>query len=148
MPGHGIGYGLLAHQGDEETRALRLAPSSYVSFNYLGQFDQMTAEAILFRPTAEPAGPTRNPRAHRTHLIEVGGMVTGGRLLLSLGYSTNLHRRETIERLGASLAAALRALLAHCQLGKEIAVSPSDFPLANLNEQTFRKLSAMLDIAE
>jgi non-ribosomal peptide synthase protein (TIGR01720 family) len=145
VPGHGIGHGLLAHEGGEEAARLRSAPAAQVSFNYLGQFDQVAAEATLFRLTGEAAGATRNPRSHRTHLIEVAGLVAGGRLQLGIGYSANLHRHETIERLAASLGSALRELIARCRLGEEVALTPSDFPLVNLDEQSFRKLSAVLD---
>jgi non-ribosomal peptide synthase protein (TIGR01720 family) len=148
VPGQGIGYGLLVHEGGQEAAVLGSAPTAQVSFNYLGQFDQVSAEATLFRLLGEPAGATRNPRSHRTHLIDVTGLVVGGQLHLSLGYSKSLHRRETIERLGTSVGAALRDLIAHCRLGEEAALVLSDFPLARLNEKTFQKLSAILDDAE
>ncbi|HSF42989.1 MAG TPA: amino acid adenylation domain-containing protein, partial [Thermoanaerobaculia bacterium] len=66
VPGHGIGHALLVHEGGPDAAPLRAAPPAQVSFNYLGQFDQMVAVETLFRLTREPAGATRNPRSHRT----------------------------------------------------------------------------------
>ncbi|HSF43958.1 MAG TPA: hypothetical protein VLT87_29480, partial [Thermoanaerobaculia bacterium] len=60
-------------------------------------------------------------------------------------YSKNLYRRETIERLAASFGAALRDLITRCRMGEEVALSTSDFPLVNLDEKSFSKLSALLD---
>jgi amino acid adenylation domain-containing protein/non-ribosomal peptide synthase protein (TIGR01720 family) len=145
VPGRGIGHALLVHEGGPEAAPLRTAPPAQVSFNYLGQFDQVASEATLLRLTGEPAGAARHPRAHRTHLIEVIGLVAGGQLRLDLGYSASLHRRETIEQLGASFGTALRELIARSRLGEEVAPTASDFPLIQLKEKSFSKLSAFLD---
>jgi amino acid adenylation domain-containing protein/non-ribosomal peptide synthase protein (TIGR01720 family) len=144
IPGRGIGYALLVHEGGPEAAPLRAASPPQVGFNYLGQFDQTTAEAALFRLTDGPAGTMRDPRSHRTHLIEVSGLVAGGQLRLGFGYSASLHRRETIERLAASFGSALRDLIAECRLGEEAPLAPSDFPLLNLDEKSFGNLSALL----
>ncbi|HKV11085.1 MAG TPA: condensation domain-containing protein, partial [Thermoanaerobaculia bacterium] len=145
VPGRGLGYGLLLHEGGEEAAPLRAAPPPQVSFNYLGQFDQVTAAATLLRLTGEPAGAARDPRSHRTHRIEVGGLVASGQLHIGFGYSASLYRRETIERLGAAFGRALRDLIAQCLKGEEIALTSSDFPLNRLSEKSLQKLSALLD---
>src|SRR5207244_11445445 len=46
IPKHGIGYGLLRYlRGDMQVAAdLRALPQAEVSFNYLGQFDQVLPE--------------------------------------------------------------------------------------------------------
>jgi len=59
-------------------------------------------------------------------------------------YSENLHRRATIERLVQDFAEALRAIIAHCQSPEAGGVTPSDFPLAGLDQKKLDKVLAKL----
>jgi amino acid adenylation domain-containing protein/non-ribosomal peptide synthase protein (TIGR01720 family) len=150
IPRNGIGYGILRYSNEEGevSRTLAAAPEPEISFNYLGQFDTIFPAAegeVLLRPTSDPTGPSRSNRSRRTHVLEYTGLVTGGRMQVSLGYSANLHRRETIERLVENFVAALRALIAHCQLVGHAELTPSDFPLARLDDASFQKLASLLD---
>ncbi|HYG63315.1 MAG TPA: amino acid adenylation domain-containing protein, partial [Thermoanaerobaculia bacterium] len=113
VPGRGIGYGLLRHLDAEAARLLDEAPPAEILFNYLGQAGASSGESSSFRASAASAGPSRSPRAHRTHLLEVGGIVADGRLRISLTYGSRTHRRETAERLAAAYADALRQLIRH-----------------------------------
>ncbi|HYG62303.1 MAG TPA: amino acid adenylation domain-containing protein, partial [Thermoanaerobaculia bacterium] len=138
VPGRGIGYGLLRSAG-----LLEEAPAAEVLFNYLGQADA-TAEALsLFHASTTTTGPNRSPRAHRTHLLEVSGMVDGGRMQISLTYGSRAHRRETMERLAEAYAGALRQLLRHARESEEV-FTPSDFPKAALDSHGFQQLTALL----
>ncbi|HEY3571702.1 MAG TPA: amino acid adenylation domain-containing protein [Thermoanaerobaculia bacterium] len=115
VPERGIGYGLLRYIGDagDAGDALAAAPAVEISFNYLGQVDATFGGDALLRPAAESAGPSRSPRARRTHRLEIGGIVADGRLRISLTYGARTHRRETVERLAAAYAGALRELIQH-----------------------------------
>ena len=151
IPGRGIGYGLLRHTGADPdlARELREAPRAEISFNYLGQLDQVgdagAGGSPLFRLVGEPTGSPRSPRSHLTHLLEVSGHVAGGRLVLTLGYSERVHRRSTIERLAEALSDALRELIAGARGGSGAAVIPSDFPLAELDADSLLKVALLLD---
>jgi non-ribosomal peptide synthase protein (TIGR01720 family) len=134
VPGRGIGYGLLG---------LETAPAAEILFNYLGQADASSGESALFRVSTASTGPNRSPRAHRTHPLEIVGIVTDGRLRITLTYGTRTHRRETVERLAAAYAGALRQLLQHSRESEEV-FTPSDFPKAGLDARNFGKLAALL----
>jgi amino acid adenylation domain-containing protein/non-ribosomal peptide synthase protein (TIGR01720 family)/FkbM family methyltransferase len=141
IPDRGIGYGLLRYlRGDEAVAArLRALPAPQVSFNYLGQFDQLLPSATsLFAVSGEGRGPARSSRALRHHLLEVGALVAGGRLRVDWTYSANLHSRTSIERLAGRFLDTLRALIAHCQTAAAQGLAgytPADFPLAGLGQQ-------------
>lgn len=136
IPNRGVGYGLLRYlSGDEEIAAqLRQLPQAEVSFNYLGQFDQLLPEGALFGPATESVGPARSPRVSRRYPLEINAFITGGRLQLEWTYSERIHRPETIEYLAQSYASALRALISHCLSAEAGGYTPSDFPLANLKQ--------------
>ncbi|HSF39587.1 MAG TPA: condensation domain-containing protein, partial [Thermoanaerobaculia bacterium] len=138
VPGRGIGYGLLQAAG-----LLEAAPPAEVLFNYLGQADA-TADALsLFQASTAGTGPCRSPRAHRTHRLEVSGLVTEGRIRIALTYGSRTHARETVERLAEAYAGALRELVGHARESEEV-WTPSDFPRAGLDAHSFGQLAALL----
>ena len=119
VPGRGTGYGLL---GPLDAEA---APKAGILFNYLGQIDASSGESSLFQASTASAGPSRSPRNHRTHPLEIVGLVAGGRLRITLTYGSLRYRRETAERLAADYAGALRQLIRSSRDGAEIAADLS-----------------------
>ncbi len=149
VPNRGIGFGLLRYLADasDEVALLRAMPQPEVSFNYLGQLDQVLSEGAAFAPAREDRGPDRSLRGGRAYPLEVNGGIMAGRLQLSLAYSDALHRRETIEKLGQAYAAALRAIIAHGQSPDgpdEALLRPEDFPLAKLGQKDLNKVLGKL----
>ena len=127
IPHRGIGYGMLRYLSGNTAIAERLQtlPQPEVSFNYLGQFDQVLPAASPFTWAQEASGPVAAARAP-THLLAVNGCITAGRLQLEWTYSENLHRRATIECLAQDCMTALRVLIADCQfLRRGIAYRPT-----------------------
>jgi amino acid adenylation domain-containing protein/non-ribosomal peptide synthase protein (TIGR01720 family) len=146
IPNRGIGYGLLRYlSGDTDVaQQLRALPQAEVSFNYVGQFDQVLAESALFEPAEESAGPTRGEGGRRSHLLDVNGLIVGGRLYVEWTYSEKLHQRATVERLAQHFIEALRSLIAHCQSPEAEDDTWPDFPLARLDERTLNRLAALI----
>ncbi len=145
IPRRGIGYGALRYLGSEAARArLAALPEAELHFEYLGQTGGAGAGesggAGLLGGAAERAGAEISPRARRTHLLSVSGGVSGGRLRLAWDYSEALHRRETVERLAEGFLAELRALIAHCTAPEAGGYTPSDFPLAGLEQAALDEL--------
>jgi amino acid adenylation domain-containing protein/non-ribosomal peptide synthase protein (TIGR01720 family) len=147
IPGRGIGYGLLRYLSEdvEIRKRLRGLPAAEVSFNYMGQIERGFAEPALFGLAPQPAVPTRTPLGIRRYLIEINGSVVGGQLRVEWTYSSSAHRASTIEGLAAQFLDALRSLIAHCLAPHAHSYTPSDFPLARLDERKLSKLSALLD---
>jgi amino acid adenylation domain-containing protein/non-ribosomal peptide synthase protein (TIGR01720 family) len=139
VPNRGIGYGVLRYLRGEE-----LENDAQVSFNYLGQFDQVLGEGSLFGLANESPGPMRSERGRRAHLIEVNGLVAGGRLRLDWAYSEAVHARETVEALAMRFQEALRALVRHCA-SPETGSMRVDLAGAALNARDLEALLAGLD---
>lgn len=143
VPRNGIGYGLLRYLSAEGAIVdqLRAASKPEVSFNYLGQIDQTLPESAMFTVASEDPGPSRSLAAKRPFLLEVGGSVTGGKLMMNWTYSRNVHARETIERLAENFNRALRALIAYAATEGAASLTPSDFPLARLDQSELDALT-------
>ncbi|HIQ21351.1 MAG TPA: amino acid adenylation domain-containing protein, partial [Planctomycetes bacterium] len=146
VPRNGIGYGLLrwlrGHSEIEER--LARGPQAEISFNYLGQFDQLADAGALISASDEPVGPTESPRARRRYVLDVIARVQDGRLQVDWVYSQALHRRETIERLAGWFGDALRGLVEHCLSPDAGGFTPSDFPLADVDDEELSRLSELL----
>jgi amino acid adenylation domain-containing protein/non-ribosomal peptide synthase protein (TIGR01720 family) len=142
VPNRGIGYGLLRYlANDPAIRAgLEQSSRSEVSFNYLGQFDQLLSNSSMFRIAHGSTGSNVSLDAARPHLLEVNGFVVNGILQTNWNYSENLHRRETIEGLAEQFMLALQSLLAHCVSAGAGGYTPSDFPLAKLSQRGLDRL--------
>src|ERR1051325_4786406 len=117
VPNRGIGYGLLRYLSGDKTISTQLEklPAAQVSFNYLGQLDQVLSDQT-FSLTNDPVGQSRDKLGKRKYLIEIDGAVRDGRLELDWVYSNELHTQRTIETVAASFIRKLRKLIEHCVL--------------------------------
>ncbi|WP_410581903.1 non-ribosomal peptide synthase/polyketide synthase [Amycolatopsis sp. lyj-108] len=127
VPRRGIGYGALRYLAGT---APEIAPQ--VSFNYLGRFD---ADSGRLESDDSPCSV-------RAHLLDVVGRVEGDELEFTWYYAEGVHREETVARLAGSLVAALRSIIAHCAEPGAWGRTPSDFPLARLDQATVDRLAA------
>ena len=132
VPGRGLGYGALRHLA--AAPALDRAPTPGISFNYLGQFDWPAGADGLIR--AVPAGleASAGTGTPRTHELDVVGRVEGGRLEFTWYYDQGVHREDTVRRLAEETARSLREIVAHCARPGAGGRTPSDFPLARLDQ--------------
>jgi non-ribosomal peptide synthase protein (TIGR01720 family) len=99
MARRGLDYGVLRRWGPQALQEqLQAMPAASISFNYLGQWDNLAQETGLLWPSERPLGGGQAGGELRAHLIDVNGMVTGGRLQMEWTYSSQLHQRDTVAR--------------------------------------------------
>ena len=149
IPNRGTGYGLLRHLNGKPEIILELEalPQPEVSFNYLGQFDQMLPESTDFPVAEESRVAELSLKGIRPHLIAIDGIVLDRRLQVHWTYSENAHQSSTIENLARGFVEALKAIIHHC-LSTRGGYTPSDFPLVKLNQQQIEQLSAQFDLED
>ncbi|MBW4477608.1 MAG: SDR family oxidoreductase [Tolypothrix brevis GSE-NOS-MK-07-07A] len=137
IPNRGIGYGILRYLSSKQEiqSKLQALPQSEVSFNYLGQYDQVISDSSLFALPQNSQGIDYSQPTNRIYLIEINAIVIQEQLQLHWMYSQSIHRRETIKSLANNFIAAIRFLIVHCKSVKTTMHTPSDFPKANLNKQ-------------
>ncbi|AWL35213.1 amino acid adenylation domain-containing protein [Streptomyces sp. SM17] len=143
VPGRGLGYDALRFLSAPGTpgHALRTDPLPPVSFNYLGQWDGTTTEDGLIRDRLPALGQDHAPDEPRPYLLDVVGMVEDGTLGFTWIFSGEVFDRATVERVAGEHLAALRALLAHCQDPSSGGATPSDFPLARLDQAAVDRIA-------
>lgn len=135
VPRRGVGYGALRHLTD----APPTTPDPQVSFNYLGQWDSATDS--LFDGWTFDVGMDRGPLNSRPFLLDVVGSVEGDELELVWVYSDEAHTADTVRRLADEMVAELCSITEHCADPEAGGCTPSDFPLARLDQNTVDRLA-------
>ncbi|MCP3804330.1 amino acid adenylation domain-containing protein [Allokutzneria sp. A3M-2-11 16] len=130
VPNRGIGYGSLGRTVQPE-----------IAFNYLGRFES-GAESALHLGTVNYPGFERADRQERQHLLEINGIIVGGELEFRWSYSANRHHEDTVCRLATRMISALEEIVEHCADPAAGGYTPSDFPLAALDQSTVDRLTS------
>ena len=147
IPQHGIGFGMLKYlSADEAVREqMRKVPGGAVSFNYLGQFDQVLKGSTLLSAAEEASGAGQGVAEKLAYQLSLNSLVREGRMQVSWTYSKHSYEEATIEQVAESYMRSLREIIAHCGLAETGGFTVSDFPLAKLNEEKLGKLSSLLE---
>ncbi|WP_189135890.1 non-ribosomal peptide synthase/polyketide synthase, partial [Wenjunlia tyrosinilytica] len=141
VPHRGLSYGALRHLSADSApaAALRDDPQPGISFNYHGQWDVAPACAEgpegLYRAWLPGIGQDADPEGTRACLLDVTGVVADGELELGWTYSDELHDEETVRRLAVEVVESLREIVEHCARLDAGGRTPSDFPLAHLDQE-------------
>ena len=140
VPRNGIGYGLLRDFAPDPTLRARLTAGqrAAVSFNYLGQLDQVLASGGPFEVAPEGSGMARSADTPRRYLIDVVAKIAGGRLQVEWLYSEAMHSAAQVEAAAAAFHKELSTLLT--RQSAATAVIPSDFPFAKLDPAALAKI--------
>ena len=117
IPNGGLAYGLLRYLSDDpEALKMRAWPHPELFFNYLGP--DVASEVKSFEKITHFHGYPQDRSTQRLAVFMIGGHVQDGILHLKWDFSTNLHRRETVESLMNDTQGILRAFLADYQARK------------------------------
>ncbi|MFH8336565.1 non-ribosomal peptide synthase/polyketide synthase [Streptomyces sp. AM6-12] len=138
VPRHGLSHGALRHLVPGSP--LTAAPAPQVGFNYHGQWDTGTGSGGLVRGALPPAGRDTDPDEPRPYLLDITGVVQDGRLEFGWTYPAAVYDEDTVRGLAEETLAALRDIVAHCALPTAGGRTPSDFPLAGLDQDRLDRL--------
>lgn len=143
IPNNGMGYGLL-HYGRRDQEIIDLAQANYpqLCFNYLGQLDQNVKTDNQFRLAQETIGHHISSKQRRLNQLALNGQVLNGQLEFTIDYSEQEYLPETIERLRDCLLAGLNEVIRHCRHATQSRFTPSDFPLASINQSKLDQVAS------
>ena len=158
VPNKGIGYGMWRYLGGgvlggggvvrEGAGAVREAD---ITFNYLGDFGAGVGTGSgegRFRYSGEYRGrETEGSRGEGSGLV-VTGIITGGRLLMSIRYNGEGYGRERMEELGGCYERELRGLIGELREEGGQHVTPSDLTYKGLGIGELKELELGGEIEE
>ncbi|MFJ1932380.1 non-ribosomal peptide synthase/polyketide synthase [Kitasatospora sp. NPDC088160] len=138
VPLRGLSHGALRHLRPDGPLTGSAAPQ--IGFNYHGQWDTRGGADGLVRGALPPAGRDTDPDEPRPYLLDIIGAVQDGRLELAWTYPAAVYDEATVRGLAEEMGAALRELAAHCARPDAGGRTPSDFPLAGLDQDRLDRL--------
>ena len=144
IPHHGNGYGLLRYLSqDANTKSLERFAAD-VLFSYWGQLERLIPHSNLFglsQPLTCFIGRQNRP----SHRLKINAYIFKEQLRVDWDYSIEHYQAETIEKLAADYIRFLEAIIDHCVSADAGSFTPSDFPLADLNEDKLNQLANIID---
>ena len=141
IPNRGIGYGILRYLCDDPRvqEKMQMIPSSEISFNYLGQFDQIQSQSNWkFAPKS--SGNEHSLKQIRNDILDINSIIIEGQLQIDWTYSHYFHTLSTVDKLAQSYIQTIRSIIEHCQLKDTKGYTPSDFPDVQLNQLELDRL--------
>lgn len=144
LPENGLGYGVLRylHQDEEVRRRLTPSLSDQVVFNYLGQLDNVLSDSKGFGKAEESAGYGHGKLNHRTSELDVNALISENELIISMSFSSLRYSDSTITPILDEFRESLIDIIEHCANMDIQGYTPSDFPLAKLNQSGLDNLVA------
>ncbi|MGK7878412.1 MAG: amino acid adenylation domain-containing protein [Xenococcaceae cyanobacterium] len=145
VPNQGIGYGMLRYlsAAPDIAEKLKTLPQAEILFKYLGRMEQLLPEGSMFR-LARELTLSRSSRDRQGYLVEINAFIIQNQLRIDWRYSKHIHQETTVQTMANDFVKVLRSLIAHCLSSNAGGYTPTDFPLARLDEQKLSKLSNLL----
>jgi amino acid adenylation domain-containing protein/non-ribosomal peptide synthase protein (TIGR01720 family) len=142
IPDRGMGFGMLRYLHPSCRPLLNGLAMPRITFNYLGQFDSSFEgeDAALFEPMDEPRGSEQAGHGQLGNWLTVNGRVYAGELSVGWTFSEQMFNEQAMAHLAVDYARELALLIEHCCAGAHQGLTPSDFPLAALDQ---RQLDAL-----
>ncbi|MFF6835879.1 amino acid adenylation domain-containing protein [Streptomyces sp. NPDC012438] len=144
VPDNGIGYGLLRHLNPGTAPVLAALPEPRIGFNYLGRSSAADLPEELRGTgwTPDPAGrdlvAAPDPDMPALSALEINAVAapgdTGEELTAHFGFPTGILSREEVTELAGRWVEALTALARHARTPGAGGLTPSDAPLAGVDQ--------------
>ncbi|MBO4274512.1 non-ribosomal peptide synthetase, partial [Microbispora triticiradicis] len=156
IPRRGLSYEALRYLSapGSPAAALRDDPSPRICVNYLGQWGGTSGGTSggadrgagggadgLYRRWHEGVGSDSAPGTRPAHLLDVTGLVADGVLRLDWSYYDQVHEETTVRLLAEETVTALREIVEHCAHPEAGGCTPSDFPLARLDQAAVDRIA-------
>ncbi|MDQ0858860.1 amino acid adenylation domain-containing protein [Bacillus sp. V2I10] len=135
IPSKGLSHGVLKYISDE----LRFDNQKYVRFNYLGDFNASFSNGI-FEFAEEYSGRDNCNANVMDCLVDIVAYTVDKKLNISITYSRNKFKRETISEFVRAYTSQLRDLIQHCCKRNHTEFTPSDFETANLSSEELENI--------
>ncbi|MFC8924814.1 amino acid adenylation domain-containing protein [Streptomyces albidoflavus] len=151
VPGRGVGFGALRYlsggaAGPAGHRVAEGLPE--VSFNYLGRFGSGAGTDGALVRGSSGVQLTEDPTRRRPFLLDVVARVEDGRLAVEWVHSPGVHDEATVRGLAEETAAALREIVRHSAEPSAGRATPSDFPLAGLDQAALDRVLAGREVED
>ncbi len=146
LPRAGLDHGLLRYLRAHQDPNPCLTQAAQVSFNFLGDFSKgLGGEQALLNLVGDDPGPVHHQHDPRGYAIDIAASIADGCLQISLMYSQARWQAASINRLADHLRDLIDTAVATADADAQPTFSPTDFPLAEMDQN---ELGALFDALE
>ena len=128
----------------EDNQQLKRLPIAPISFNYLGQFDNLQSASSIFRLAPESTGLNSARENKISHGITINSSITNFLLQIQWNYDPSKYQSKTIINLAENYIDNLQQIINHCHLSIG-GYTPSDFSLVELEQNTIDSIVDLVD---
>lgn len=134
IPHKGIGYSVLRFLSDDPRAQVldELEDKCSICFNYLGVLDSAVYEADI----------AENKVNTNAQLFEINAWVVAEKFHMDVAYNSKIFCYESAQEFASLIKMQLEKIIDFCCKEPRCYYTPSDFPLANVNQDFLDKLSA------
>ncbi|OSX98878.1 non-ribosomal peptide synthetase [Bacillus mycoides] len=143
IPNKGVDHGILRYLNTTMCEKWGSQHTPSISFNYLGQFDQMFSDDAMLIPENGFKRLDHASGSKRLHLIDVIGIVTDGKLQFTWVYNVGQFAKSTIKSIAENMLHQLSKLIQSAD--GESALTVSDFVMANLDQASLTKVLSKMN---
>jgi bacitracin synthase 3 len=145
----GIGHGILKYLTEEDyKKEINFKLNPQIIFNYLGQFDEDVKQMSYFEIARESAGNFISMENRKEYELDVNGMISQKRLLVTVTYNNTHFKPETMAALASNYQSELSRIIAFCSSKEKREFTPSDFTYKGLTIESVNRLMELYPDAE
>ncbi|MCG7410807.1 amino acid adenylation domain-containing protein [Paenibacillus sp. ACRRX] len=134
IPNKGIDYGILRYLNSHFKPLLERQEKPAISFNYLGNFDQLFSSTSMFVKNLAFNESNFAGSSKRLHIIDVVGVILEEKLHLIWMYSHKHYEDSTIHNIAEQMKEGI--LYLNQSENKHCAYTVSDFPAAGISKKS------------
>ncbi|WP_258395820.1 condensation domain-containing protein, partial [Bacillus velezensis] len=144
IPNKGVGYGILRYvTAPEHKENLSFEIDPDISFNYLGQFNEMS-DSGLFTRSGMPSGQSLSPDTEKPNALDIVGFIENGQMTMTFAYHSLEFHEKTIQSFSDSFKGHLLKIIDHCLAQDGPELTPSDLGDDDLTLDELDKLMEIL----
>ncbi|WP_045926269.1 surfactin non-ribosomal peptide synthetase SrfAA [Bacillus siamensis] len=144
IPNKGVGYGILRYvTAPEHKENLSFEIDPDISFNYLGQFNEMS-DSGLFTRSDMPSGQSLSPDTEKPNALDIVGFIENGQMTMTFAYHSLEFHEKTIQSFSDSFKGHLLKIIDHCLAQDGPELTPSDLGDDDLTLDELDKLMEIL----
>ncbi|WP_424578615.1 condensation domain-containing protein, partial [Bacillus velezensis] len=144
IPNKGVGYGILRYvTAPEHKEGLSFEIDPDISFNYLGQFNEMS-DSGLFTRSGMPSGQSLSPDTEKPNALDIVGFIENGQMTMTFAYHSLEFHEKTIQSFSDSFKGHLLKIIDHCLAQDGPELTPSDLGDDDLTLDELDKLMEIL----
>ena len=137
---HSLDFGVYRYMRSEseleEAVPQELWTSPEICFSYLAQSEHPLETGDLLTIATDLPRSEQGLQNPRPYLLSIEAKIVAGQLQICWTYSKAQYRSTTVESLAETFLQKLRSLIAHCLSPNTGGYTPSDLPLAKLDQAT------------